>query len=38
MYDDVRRAESPEEALYAFLESTFEAAARAANWPPQLTA
>jgi hypothetical protein len=37
MYDDVRRADSPDEALYAFLESTFEAAARAANWPPELT-
>jgi hypothetical protein len=38
MYDDVRRAESPDEALYAFLESTFEAVARVANWPPELTA
>jgi hypothetical protein len=37
MYDDVRRAESPDDALYAFLESTFEAAARAAGWPPELT-
>ena len=32
MYDDVRRAESPEEALYAFLESTYEAGARLAKW------
>ena len=37
MYEDVRRAEPPEEALYAFLESTFEAAARAARWPAELT-
>jgi hypothetical protein len=32
MYDDVRRAENPEEALYAFLESTYEAGARLAKW------
>jgi Family of unknown function (DUF5996) len=32
MYDDVRRAPSPEEALYEFLESTYEAGARLANW------
>ena len=32
MYDDVRNADSPEEALYAFLESTYEAAARLGNW------
>ncbi len=32
MYDDVRRAESPEQALYEFLESTYEAGARLAGW------
>jgi len=32
MYDDVRRAVSPEDALYEFLESTYEAGARLAKW------
>ena len=32
MYDDVRTAESPEDALYDFLESTYEAGARLAQW------
>ncbi len=32
MYDDVRRAQSPEETLYAFLESTYDAGARLAEW------
>ena len=32
MYDDVRRAESPEQSLYDFLESTYAAAARLAKW------
>lgn len=32
MYDDVRRAESPEDALYAFLESTYDAGARLGKW------
>jgi hypothetical protein len=32
MYDDVRRSESPEEALYEFLASTYDAAARLGNW------
>ncbi len=32
MYDDVRRAVSPEQALYEFLESTYEAGARLAQW------
>jgi hypothetical protein len=32
MYDDVRRAESPEQALYDFLESTYEAGASLAQW------
>src|SRR5262249_10150229 len=32
IYDDVRRAENPEEALYAFLESTYEVGARLGNW------
>jgi hypothetical protein len=32
MYDDVRRADSPEQTLYEFLESTYDAGARLANW------
>jgi hypothetical protein len=32
MYEDVRRAESPRQALLDFLESTYEAGARLANW------
>jgi hypothetical protein len=32
MYDDVRRAESPERCLYEFLESTYDAGARLAKW------
>jgi hypothetical protein len=32
MYDDMRRTESPEQALYDFLESTYDAAARLAKW------
>jgi hypothetical protein len=32
MYDDVRRAESPREALLQFLESTYAAGAKLANW------
>jgi hypothetical protein len=32
MYDDVRRAEAPEEALLAFFESTYEAGAGLAKW------
>ena len=32
MYNDVRRAESPEQALYEFLESTYEAGASLARW------
>ncbi len=32
MYDDVRHAASPESALLEFLESTYEAGARLANW------
>ena len=32
MYDDVRSSDSPEEALYQFLESTYEAGATLANW------
>jgi hypothetical protein len=31
-YDDMRRAESPEQTLYDFLESTYDAAARLAKW------
>lgn len=32
MYDDVRRSDSPKAALMSFLESTYDAAARLANW------
>lgn len=32
MYDDMRRTESPEQALYDFLESTYDAGARRAKW------
>jgi hypothetical protein len=32
MYDDVRGAASPEQALYEFLESTYEAGARLGQW------
>jgi len=32
MYDDMRRAESPEQALYDFLESTYDAGARLGKW------
>lgn len=32
MYDDVRSAPSPRAALLSFLQSTYEAAARLANW------
>jgi hypothetical protein len=33
MYDDVRLAPSPEQALLQFLESTYEAGAALAQWP-----
>lgn len=36
MYDDLRRAASPEQVLHDFLESTYQAAARAANWDRSL--
>lgn len=32
MYDDVRSAPSPEDALYQFIESTYEAGATLGNW------
>ena len=32
MYDDVRNAESPEQTLDEFLESTYDAVARLGNW------
>jgi hypothetical protein len=32
MYDDVRRADSPEQTLYEFLESTYGVVARLAKW------
>jgi len=35
MYDEMRRAESPRRALMEFLESTYSAAARLANWDRQ---
>lgn len=31
-YDDVRQADAPEQALMEFLESTYDAGARLANW------
>ena len=32
MYDDVRQADSPREALLDFLQSTYEAGANLAHW------
>jgi hypothetical protein len=32
MYDDVRKAVSPESALMEFLQSTYEAGANLAKW------
>jgi hypothetical protein len=32
MYDDVRRAESPRGMLLEFMQSTYEAGAKLANW------
>ncbi len=32
MYDEVRGADSPEQALYEFLQSTYDAGARLAKW------
>jgi hypothetical protein len=32
LYDDVRQADAPEETLLEFLQSTYEAGARLANW------
>jgi hypothetical protein len=32
MYEDMRRADSPEETLREFLESTYDAGARLAKW------
>ena len=32
MYDDVRRAASPRQALLSFLQSTYEAGANLAHW------
>jgi DNA-binding LacI/PurR family transcriptional regulator len=32
MYDDIRTAASPTDALLTFCQSTYEAGARAANW------
>jgi hypothetical protein len=32
MYDDVRNSESPEQSLYQFLESTYDAGARLGKW------
>ena len=32
MYDDIRAAASPSEALLAFCQSTYEAGAQAAKW------
>ncbi len=35
MYDDVRNAQSPREALLQFLQTTYEAGAKLANWDRQ---
>jgi hypothetical protein len=35
MYDDVRNAKSPREALLQFLQTTYEAGAKLANWDRQ---
>jgi hypothetical protein len=32
MYDDIRTAASPETAILDFLQSTYEAGAKLANW------
>jgi hypothetical protein len=32
VYDDVRGADSPREALLSFLQSTYEAGAKLAGW------
>jgi len=32
MYDDMRAAESPDQALYEFLDSTYDVGARLAKW------
>jgi hypothetical protein len=32
MYDDVRRAPSPRQALLSFLQSTYDAGANLAHW------
>jgi hypothetical protein len=32
MYDDVRRADSPKEALMQFLQTTYDAAADLGKW------
>jgi hypothetical protein len=32
-YEDIRSAQSPREALFAFLQSAYEAGARTAGWP-----
>jgi hypothetical protein len=38
MYDDMRHAESPDQALFDFLESTYDASANLANWDRKLVA
>jgi hypothetical protein len=35
LYDDVRSADSPEQALLEFLKSTYEAGANLAHWDRQ---
>lgn len=35
MYDDMRQAESPEQTLLEFMQSTYEAGAKLANWDRQ---
>ena len=35
MYDDMRRADAPEQTLMDFLQSTYEAGATAGKWDRQ---
>ncbi|MEM9446777.1 MAG: DUF5996 family protein, partial [Verrucomicrobiota bacterium] len=37
MYDDLLKEENPRQALLDFLQSTYDAGAKAANWPSSLT-
>ena len=35
MYDDIRQAESPQQLILEFMQSTYEAGANLANWDRQ---